>query len=130
MTGLGKVIGYESDHMTVATRMALRDDLQPARLVDIAALTMVQRMHKSAAELDLIRAGAAVARAALDLMGGAYGRTVHVVAEGATRAVEHVRSLLAHAQPADRVTGKVEAGQVTRALAAQVEVDASLDDAK
>ena len=61
VTGLGKVIGYESDHMTVATRMALRDDLQPARLVDIAALTMVQRMHKSAAELDLIRAGAAVA---------------------------------------------------------------------
>ena len=61
VTGLGKVIGYESDHMTVATRMALRDDLQPARLVDIAALTMVQRMHKSPAELDLIRAGAAVA---------------------------------------------------------------------
>ena len=61
VTGLGKVIGYESDHMTVATRMALRDDLQPARLVDIGALTMTQRMHKSPAELDLIRAGAAVA---------------------------------------------------------------------
>ncbi|WP_439154142.1 aminopeptidase P family protein [Yoonia sp.] len=61
VTGLGKVIGYESDHMTVATRMALRDDLQPARLVDVAAQTMAQRMHKSSAELDLIRAGAAVA---------------------------------------------------------------------
>ncbi|MBE0412675.1 aminopeptidase P family protein [Yoonia sp.] len=61
VTGLGKVIGYESDHMTVATRMALRDDLQPARLVDVAAQTMTQRMHKSPAELDLIRAGAAVA---------------------------------------------------------------------
>lgn len=61
VTGLGKVLGYEADHMTVATRMALRDDLQPARLVDIASLTMVQRMHKSPAELDIIRAGAAVA---------------------------------------------------------------------
>lgn len=61
VTGLGKVIGYEADHMTVNTRMALRSDLQPARLVDIAAQTMVQRMHKSPAELDLIRAGAAVA---------------------------------------------------------------------
>lgn len=61
VTGLGAVLGYESDHMSVATRMALRDTLQPARLVDIAPQTMVQRMHKSPAELDLIRAGAAVA---------------------------------------------------------------------
>jgi creatinase len=61
VTGLGAVLGYESDHLTVAIRMALRDHLQPARLVDLAAQTMVQRMHKSPAELDLIRAGAAVA---------------------------------------------------------------------
>ncbi|ART99684.1 aminopeptidase P family protein [Yoonia vestfoldensis] len=61
VTGLGKVLGYESDHLTVAVRMALRDNLQPSRLVDIAAQTMAQRMRKSPAELDLIRAGAAVA---------------------------------------------------------------------
>lgn len=61
VTGLGKVLGYESDHLTVAIRLALRDNLQPARLVDLAAQTMAQRMRKSPAELDLIRAGAAVA---------------------------------------------------------------------
>lgn len=61
VTGLGKVLGYESDHLTLAIRLALRDNLQPARLVDLAAQTMAQRMRKSPAELDLIRAGAAVA---------------------------------------------------------------------
>jgi creatinase len=61
VTGLGKVLGYESDHLTVAIRLVLRDNLQPARLVDLAAETMAQRMRKSPAELDLIRAGAAVA---------------------------------------------------------------------
>ncbi len=61
VTGLGKVLGYESDHLTVAIRLALRDNLQPARLVDLAAQTMTQRMRKSPAELDLIRAGASVA---------------------------------------------------------------------
>ena len=35
--------------------------MQPARVVDIAPMTMVQRMHKSQAELDLIRHGAGVA---------------------------------------------------------------------
>jgi creatinase len=35
--------------------------MQPARVVDIAPMTMVQRMHKSHAELDLIRHGAGVA---------------------------------------------------------------------
>jgi creatinase len=61
VTGLGKVLGYESDHLTVAIRLALRDNLQPSRLVDLAAQTMAQRMRKSPAELELIRAGAAVA---------------------------------------------------------------------
>ena len=35
--------------------------LAPSRKVDIAPTTMKQRMHKSPAELDLIRAGAATA---------------------------------------------------------------------
>ncbi len=61
VTGLGKVLGYEADHLTVAQRMDLREMLQPARLTDMAAATMAQRMHKSPAEIDLIRAGAAVA---------------------------------------------------------------------
>jgi Xaa-Pro aminopeptidase len=47
--------------LTVAIRLALRDNLQPSRLVDLASETMAQRMRKSPAELDLIRAGAAVA---------------------------------------------------------------------
>ncbi|MEL6620486.1 MAG: aminopeptidase P family protein [Pseudomonadota bacterium] len=61
VTGSGQVIGFEGDHMSVA-QMALMDQfLTPAAKVDIAPATMQQRMHKSAAEIDLIRAGAAVA---------------------------------------------------------------------
>ncbi len=61
VTGLNKVLGYEADHITVAQRMDLRGMLQPGRLIDMAAVTMTQRMHKSEAEIVLIRAGAAVA---------------------------------------------------------------------
>jgi creatinase len=61
VTGLGKTLGYEADHLTVAARMLMRDMLQPSRLIDLAAATMAQRMHKSEAEIALIRQGAAVA---------------------------------------------------------------------
>ena len=59
--GTGKAIGYEGDHLSLAQKSLLDEFLTPARSIDIAGDTMRQRMHKSAAELDLIRHGAAVA---------------------------------------------------------------------
>ena len=61
VTGVGKTIGYEADHLSLAQKSLLDEFLSPARAVDIAGETMQQRMHKSTAELDLIRHGAAVA---------------------------------------------------------------------
>ena len=61
VTGTGKVIGCEADHLTLERSEQLNAFLAPLRGVDIAAATMHQRMHKSAAEIDLIRAGANVA---------------------------------------------------------------------
>lgn len=61
VTGEGKVIGIEADHLTLAQRDLLEDFLNPAVTMDIAPATMGQRMMKSDAEIALIRAGAAVA---------------------------------------------------------------------
>ena len=61
VTGAGKVIGVEADHLTLLQSGKLDAFLQPSARVDIAPATMRQRMHKSAAELVLIRAGANVA---------------------------------------------------------------------
>ncbi|MDA7429939.1 aminopeptidase P family protein [Primorskyibacter aestuariivivens] len=61
VTGTGKRVGYESDHLTLLKKGKLEAFLQPSALVDLYETTMVQRMHKSAAELEMIRAGAAVA---------------------------------------------------------------------
>jgi len=61
VTGTGKVLGYEGDHMTLAARAAFDALLQPASAHDIAPMTMRQRMHKSSAEIALIRHGAQVA---------------------------------------------------------------------
>ena len=61
VTGKGKHIGYEADHLTLVQYEKLKSFLSPAQTTDIAPPTMRQRMHKSPAELDLIRAGAAVA---------------------------------------------------------------------
>ena len=55
------IVGYEADHMSVAQSQALRHYLHPSGLIDLSADTMQQRMMKSDAERDLIRAGAAVA---------------------------------------------------------------------
>ena len=54
-------IGIEGDHVTLATRAALLETLGQPELVDIAADTMSGRMVKSAEEIELITAGAAVA---------------------------------------------------------------------
>ncbi|WP_425074298.1 aminopeptidase P family protein [Sagittula sp. S175] len=61
VTGPGKSIGFEGDHLTLAQSALLEEFLKPARRTDIAPATMRQRMMKSPAEIDLIRAGAAVA---------------------------------------------------------------------
>ena len=61
VTGSGKVIGFEGDHISIAQKALLDEFLAPSNTVDIAQATMTQRFHKSLAELDMIRAGAAVA---------------------------------------------------------------------
>ena len=61
VAGKGKCIGYESDHLSLLQKSKLDNFLAPSRTVDIFDETMLQRMHKSEAELTLIRAGAAVA---------------------------------------------------------------------
>ena len=61
VTGTGKVIGCEADHLTLVQSEKLNHFLKPKRGVDLAEGTMRQRMLKSAAERDLIRHGAAVA---------------------------------------------------------------------
>ena len=61
VTGTGKTIGYEGDHLTLAQKALLDEFLSPKVTIDVAPESMRQRMHKSAAEIDLIKAGAQVA---------------------------------------------------------------------
>ncbi|SPF81378.1 aminopeptidase P family protein [Pseudoprimorskyibacter insulae] len=61
VTGSGKVIGFEGDHISFAQLGLLDEFLSPSAKKDIAPTTMKLRMHKSAAEIELIRAGAATA---------------------------------------------------------------------
>ena len=61
VTGEGRVIGHEADHLTVMQAEKLKAFLAPSKLVDIAPATMRQRMMKSPAEIALITHGANVA---------------------------------------------------------------------
>ncbi|MBC06148.1 M24 family metallopeptidase [Thalassospira sp.] len=61
VTGPGKVIGFEGDHISLAQKALMDEFLKPASSKDIAPATMRQRMHKSPAEIALIRHGAQVA---------------------------------------------------------------------
>jgi len=61
VTGEGQVVGYEGDHLTLMQRDKLEDFLKPATMVDVAPLTMNQRMRKSAAEIAMIRKCTAIA---------------------------------------------------------------------
>ena len=61
VAGTGRVVGFEGDHLTLAQSARLDSFLTPRARVDIAPAAMRQRMHKSPAELDLIRAGAQTA---------------------------------------------------------------------
>ena len=61
VTGEGRVIGCEADHLTLVQSEKLNAFLKPSRGVDISKGAMEQRMTKSPAEIELIRHGAAVA---------------------------------------------------------------------
>ncbi len=61
VTGSGKVIGYEGDHLSVVQMAQLDAFLGPAAKIDVAPATMAHRIQKSPAEIELIRTGAAVA---------------------------------------------------------------------
>lgn len=61
VTGENAVIGIESDHLTLLQQSKLEDFLKPIATVDLYETTMRQRMHKSEAEIALIRHGAQVA---------------------------------------------------------------------
>ncbi|MEL5878185.1 M24 family metallopeptidase [Cereibacter sphaeroides] len=61
VTGTGRAIGCEADHLTMVQAEKLNAFLRPSRGMDIAPGTMAQRMLKSPAEIALIRQGAQVA---------------------------------------------------------------------
>ncbi len=61
VTGTGRAIGCEADHLTLDRSEKLNAFLQPKRGMDIAPATMAQRMMKSPAEIALIKHGSNVA---------------------------------------------------------------------
>ncbi|MBW4709475.1 aminopeptidase P family protein [Roseobacter sp. YSTF-M11] len=61
VAGRNAIIGYEGDHLTLMQRDKMEDFLNPLTMVDLFETTMRQRMHKSEAEIALIRHGAQVA---------------------------------------------------------------------
>ncbi len=61
VAGTGAVVGYEGDHLTLVQKQKLEHFLTPAKTLDLAGRTMQQRMHKSAAEIALIRQCTAIA---------------------------------------------------------------------
>ena len=61
VAGQGKAVGYEADHLVLSQFALLTEFLTPKSTADVAPATMRQRMVKSVAERELIRAGAKVA---------------------------------------------------------------------
>jgi len=61
VTGKNIILGIEGDQLSIAQKSLLDEFLEPSAFLDISNDTMLQRMNKSDAELDLIRQGAAVA---------------------------------------------------------------------
>ncbi|KMK65675.1 aminopeptidase P family protein [Puniceibacterium sp. IMCC21224] len=61
VTGTDRIIGFEEDHLTLQGLAKLDSFLTPRSKVAVNDATMRQRMHKSAAEIALIREGARVA---------------------------------------------------------------------
>ncbi len=61
ITGEGKSLGFEGDHLTLQQLERFNAFLKPSRSTDLAGHTMQQRMAKSPAEIALIREGARIA---------------------------------------------------------------------
>lgn len=61
VTGSRQTIGYEGDHLSLVQNALLHEFLSPKATVDVALMTMRQRMYKSVAEIDLIRSCAQIA---------------------------------------------------------------------
>lgn len=61
LLGGARRVGVESDHLTLSAKTTLEEMLSAPELVDIAPDTMKARMIKSSEEIELIRAGAAIA---------------------------------------------------------------------
>ena len=61
VTGKNIILGIEGDQLSITQKNLLDEFLEPRAYLDISNDTMLQRMNKSDAELDLIRQGAAVA---------------------------------------------------------------------
>lgn len=61
VTGTGKAVGCEADHLTMERAEKFNTFLQPKRGMDISPATMHQRMRKSEAEIALIKHGSNVA---------------------------------------------------------------------
>ena len=61
VTGKNIILGIEGDQLSITQKSLLDEFLEPRAYLDISNDTMLQRMNKSDAELDLIRQGAAVA---------------------------------------------------------------------
>ncbi|WP_317056612.1 MULTISPECIES: aminopeptidase P family protein [Roseovarius] len=61
VSGEGKVIGIEGDHLTLVQRTMLDSFLSPSHVKDISTETMRQRMEKSIAEISHIRKCTAIA---------------------------------------------------------------------
>lgn len=61
VTGTGKVIGFEEDHISLQEHGKLLSFLSPSEVKPVNRETMRQRMSKSPAEIALIREGARVA---------------------------------------------------------------------
>lgn len=59
--GNAGALGIESDHLTIIQQSKMIELIEPSKVVDIAPASMLQRMIKSNAELDIIREGARIA---------------------------------------------------------------------
>ena len=97
-------LGIEGDHVTLETRQKIVDAFPNVELVDVAGVTMAQRMFKSAEEIEHIKNGARVA----DIGGAAVveaigvGVTEYEVALHGTQAMtREIARLYPHAELRD-----------------------------
>jgi len=97
-------LGIEGDHVTLETRQKIEDAFPNIELVDVAGVTMAQRMFKSAEEIEHIKNGARVA----DIGGAAVveaigvGVTEYEVALHGTQAMtREIARLYPHAELRD-----------------------------